>query len=380
MPTRIVDGGGPQVSALGLAIGLILAGLIAGCSQKPEAPEGPGTRSPIEGAVFSTFDEFNDSVAARVTERITGKKDQMPDFRVVAVTAGAYVVGTLLRHDQFIPVTASACLPPQGDLELSSIPAPTMFPSYSISQSVAVNVGLDDAVFEGLGQAGFGLKQDKSISLSVAEATIELWSDLGLKAALSSASCRGALEAGKTYRLVRGRVRGTRSFSFGLNRTGQANLGLAKVGNFEAKIGGDGSTIRVTDAGPVAFVLVLSDVTVPAGGEKTVKVAAPSAAMATSAGGLVYIQQDATDGSSSGAKVKQLLQRKNLPVASAVEKVSTDKMPRTAEVRYFHPEDEPRAAAAAAELRQEYPSTKVVFFRIPAPKGQLEVWLPRRAL
>jgi hypothetical protein len=158
-----------------------------------------------------------------------------------------------------------------------------------------------------------------------------------------------------------------------------ADLALKSIASFKAEVGGGGSIISVSDPGPAAFVIVLSDVAVPANSAEAVKVSAPSAAPAASAEGLVYIQEDEQDNAGAGAKATQLLRDKNLRVASGVEKVSTDKMPSTPEVRYFHAADEAKAAQAGNELCKEYPDVKVVPFRVPAPKGSLRCgWQEKR--
>ena len=64
-------------------------------------------------------------------------------------------------------------------------------------------------------------------------------------------------------------------------------------------------------------------------------------------------------------------------VASSVEKIDSLKMPIVAQVRYFNEADKPLAETALAQLQKQFPNAKLVRIALPAPTGQLEVWLPR---
>lgn len=359
--------------------------LLAGCpdSNKPPQPGGAASSSPsipsAKADLFSSFDGFNEALAKRVSDRITGTDKPMEDFRVVPVTGAAYPVGTLLRRSPLIPVTASACLPPHDDPEVMSSPAPTLFPTYTMTRKVAANIGLDEAVFEGIAKAGLSAAQDSNVNLSISETTLNLWTDTGLNAVLSAKSCRQALQPGTTYRLVRGLVKGKREFVFGLNRTGQADVKLSHIANFQAEVSGGGSAMKVSDPQPEVFVMVVSDVAVPSIITERLKVAAPSAAPAPGSGNKVFVQQDSADNPVNGNKIVQSLQAQGLDVASVVERIPTSKMPSSAQVRYFRAEDEAKAEQVLKVLKAQYPEARLVALRLPAPEGQLEVWLPRKS-
>jgi hypothetical protein len=51
-----------------------------------------------------------------------------------------------------------------------------------------------------------------------------------------------------------------------------------------------------------------------------------------------------------------------------------------AQVRYFRTADEDKAKKALGVLKGRYPNAKLVAFNLPAPAGQLEVWLPKAHL
>ena len=352
--------------------------LLFGCGgeNKPqESKGGPAQVPATQAEVFSSFDNFNEALAKRVTERITGKP--MPDFLVVAVPGGAYPIGTLLRQSPMIPVSAAACQPPDGSKEVLSTSAPTLFPAYSMTRKVAAGIGLDDSVFEGIAKAGVKASQDSAIRLSISETVLDVWSDLGLVGALSTDSCRKALKPKTTYLLVRGLVKGKREFVVDLSRTGSANVDVMKVGNLQLEVGGGGSTMKVSDAKPEVFVMIVSEATLPSTKTEEVKIAAPSTPAASSGGSTIYVQQDSADDPATGRKIVGLLQAQKLNVIQLVERIPSSKMPKLPQVRYFHATDEAKAEDVLSIVKQQYPQALLVAIRLPTPEGHLEVWLPR---
>lgn len=368
--------GSPTVMILVLLISVLE---FFGCKKDAQQPSNsaraPSSVSPENANLFSSFDSFNEALAKRVTDRITGKP--IPDFLVLALQGGAYPVGTLLRQNQFIPVAASACQPLENDKEVISTSAPTLFPTYSMTRKVAGSIGLDESVFNGLAQVGLSAVQDSSVNLSISETALDVWTDSGVRAGLSSDSCRKVLEPSITYRLIRGLVKGKREFVFGLNRAAKAGVTVSKIANFNAEVSGDGSTMKISDTKPETFVIVVSEVTVPPTKTEQIKLTAPSTPPTPTSGGKVYVQQDSSDNPANGKKIVELLKEQKLNVASLVEKIPTSKMPSSTQVRYFRAEDESKAEEVLRTLKKEYPEAKLVALRVPAPAGQLEVWLPR---
>lgn len=354
------------------AVPLLSVLLLYGCPDRNTPVPAPAPVPKVD--VFSSFDDFNDALAKRVTQRITS--DPIPDFLVVAVQGGSYPVGTLLRQSQMIPVSAAACQPPSGDREVMSTSAPTLFPSYSLNRKVAGSMGLGEAVFQGMATAGFSAAQDSTVNLSIGDTTLDVWSDTGMMTVLESDACRKALKSG--YRLVRGLVRGRREFSFGVSRTANANATVKNIANFQIDLSGGGSVVKVADAKAEEFVMVLSEVMLPASPAADIALTTPTVAAPTQSRHQIYVQQDSADSPALGKRFVQLLSDLKFDVSPLVERVPTSRMPSSPQVRYFHAEDESKAAQVLSTLKQDYPGAVLTPLRVPAPAGQLEVWLPRK--
>ena len=78
-----------------------------------------------------------------------------------------------------------------------------------------------------------------------------------------------------------------------------------------------------------------------------------------------------------GTKIQDLLSDQLFAVVPQVEKIESSKMPTIAQVRYFNKDDEAVADKAVAALRQVYTNASKLYVGLKAPKGQLEIWLPR---
>ena len=96
------------------------------------------------------------------------------------------------------------------------------------------------------------------------------------------------------------------------------------------------------------------------------------------ASGKVYVQRDRMDASGRGATIVASLKAANFDVASAIEPVDTGRMPRVPQVRYFNDQDKARAEAALQKLKSQFPNATLSRVSLPAPVGQLEIWLPRK--
>ena len=89
------------------------------------------------------------------------------------------------------------------------------------------------------------------------------------------------------------------------------------------------------------------------------------------------MQRDKADHSGRADKILEALAEQRFNVVYTVEAIDGDKVPKTAQVRYFSPGDEAAADKALALLKQLYPDAAKLYVGLKAPKGQLEVWLPR---
>ena len=354
--------------ALRWSVVAVIASCLQGCSHSGNTPAQPAPPA----QVFDSLDGFYQELARRVTEQMGG---QTQDFSVIP-TPGAWNVGTVLRQAPMVPVSFGACRPPDKDPEVQPTDAPTLFPSYSVSRNVGASIGLDDSVLNGVASIDAGASQNTVIGLSISHTALMLWSDNGLKAMLESPTCRAALVPGTTYRLVRGLILGTRNFRFGVTQAAHAGAKVAHVANFDVQLSGDGSQITVSDEKDEGFLAVISEFTASASGT-VAAVSKPQAPQAGSTTGSIYIQQSAADPSQNAQAIAQSLQAAQLPTASGIEKIPEDKMPRTAEVRYFNSADEGKARETLETVRRSYPKAKLVALPLPAPAGQIEVWLPK---
>jgi hypothetical protein len=192
-------------------------------------------------------------------------------------------------------------------------------------------------------------------------------------------------------RLVRGAVIGKMTFIVQVDNPASVKAQLSKIGGLIVNDNPQGSTVSIADDQSEPIVELLSEfatgksaVTSPTT-PKRVEAVPP---VSSPVGNLeqphsqahMFIQEDAADSLEDGAKVVQLL-RTGWPAAnveSAVQRIPSQKMPDVAQVRYFDAADEALADRCIAILKQAYPDARAVRIGLPSPKGQLEVWLPRK--
>jgi hypothetical protein len=93
----------------------------------------------------------------------------------------------------------------------------------------------------------------------------------------------------------------------------------------------------------------------------------------------IYLQQDASLPPGAGAKVAAALQAAwpKAKVETKVERVQSQKMPSTAQIRFFNAADVELANKCQNFLKAANVGANVVRVGLPAPSHQLEVWLPR---
>lgn len=377
-PTSIAKASFPEgivILERAFLIGVVLS--VASCTpcNPPPAPS-PGVPSPgvPSPGVFKSFDAFNQALIDRIdgqirSEEKTKQRIFMKDFQIIAVTSAGYPVGTLLRRSPIIPVSASACQ--FDETELISADAPTLFPSYELEQSVAVNLGFS---YTGLASLAAGIDNTSTIKLAIADAKIWVVSDQGLQRALSTESCRSALQPNTIYRLVRGIVEGKRAFTLGGNFKGQGEAKVDVGGNAQIVQNGGPGMVKVEDAGPVTFAMIIADVVLPATVLEPVKTQNPSN---TEQARETLIVQASEDNVQTSKLALTLLSQSRVDTTQPkVLYVARAKLPKSAEVRFFDANDRKSAEEIASALRKGFPTIEVRFINSLSHREHFEIWLP----
>jgi hypothetical protein len=390
-------------AAAGLTL-LIVSVLMLTACPRPEPDQIPRrvASAPASTAdIYLSFDKLQADLKKRAREKI----GDAPDYSIV-VSDVSYPIGTLLRMNQFIP--KSSCNIAAGKTPVTA-DAPSMFPGYRLSKSVALSLGLDSAVLSKVAELGAALKDDDVLSYQVNNTKVSVIFDDGLKELLATPECLQAIGDQK-LRMVRGHITGKRDFTLSSALAANFKAGVTQVGKVEIS-GSNGTGITMKDTEATAFLLVMTDVESSAQSPGVIKTSAtkiwtvkpsdaslpapvtqPSATLPPSKvlpapppppppqsvdASLIYVQQDKADKTNTQALLKEL--RKTFKVAGSVEKLDSAKMPSRAQVRYFSEKDRAKAEAVAEQLKtQGYASAAPVYIGIASPPGQLEVWLPKK--
>jgi hypothetical protein len=389
--------------AAGLTL-LIVSVLMLTACPRPEPDQIPRrvASAPASTAdIYLSFDKLQADLKKRAREKI----GDAPDYSIV-VSDVSYPIGTLLRMNQFIP--KSTCNIAAGKTPVAA-DAPSVFPGYRLSKSVALSLGLDSAVLSKVAELGAALKDDDVLSYQVNNTKVSVIFDDGLKELLATPECLQAIGDQK-LRMVRGHITGKRDFTLSSALAANFKAGVTQVGKVEIS-GSNGTGITMKDTEPTAFLLVMTDVEPSEQASGVIKTSAtkiwtakpidvllptpvtqPGATLPPSKtlpapppppppqsvdASLIYVQQDKADKTNTQALLKEL--RKTFKVAGSVEKLDSAKMPSRAQVRYFSEKDRAKAEAVAEQLKtQGYASAAPVYIGIASPPGQLEVWLPKK--
>jgi hypothetical protein len=339
--------------------------ILIGCSWPVISP--PGTE--IAPAI-ATVDQFMDDLA----KRAAGKFGQEDNFKVV-VTQADYPVGTLMQAGRTIPINYTSCVPANVAGMNTFAPAvnvPSLFPQYTISKNLAIDIGLDNEAIEKLINFGVDVKNTSKVAFSVKAPKVQMLADSDLKSLLGRADCKASIPSTPVW-LIRGYILGQRTFLLQGAKSGQVKAGIEKIGKFDVAIGGD-AALNVTDDAQVGFLQIISQVMASPGNTTTPVVSAP---VASQVSGKVYVQRDRLDNSGKGDVVVALLKAASFNVASAIEAVETRRMPRLPQIRYFNDGDKARAEEALISLKNQFPNATLSRVSLPAPTGQIEIWLPR---
>ena len=330
----------------------------------------PKTDPPQASVTVSSFDEFNKDLAKRVTDVLV--PGGAPDFQVV-VTPATDPIGTLYRKGRSVPFDDMSCAPPADPAARSM---PNAFPSYALDAKIAGEAGLDPALFQGVANVGATLGAASSFSFSVLNAQVKTLTDAVIERVLAGAGCVGALRGEMV--IVRGYVVGQRQFSTKSSRSAGANTTVTTVGKFDVSAD-SGGVLTITDTAPQQFLQILSVVTPPPASARsgTPRVAAVTLPTAVSGIGRVYVQQPRIDEPAKGRQIVGLLRDGGFNVEQQIERTDNAQTPDKPQVRYFNEADKQNAMKVLDTLKQKYPDAVLVPLKIPAPIGQVEVWLPR---
>jgi hypothetical protein len=369
---------------IGLVAVIVVLAAITAAWHFTHRPENPLVTTDGNGDQLSTqnvgdFDQFQQDLANRVLKQFAGGSD----FSVIVATT-AYPLGTLLRATGSVPADLEDCVP-------APLPKPFdaqhLFPSYTMSSDTALAANLGSGALQGLDSAGVNLKQSQNIQYTIADAQIQIMDDKSVEHVTRQGDCGKYISGHPGMRLIRGTVLGKMTFTVKVDNPATVKAQLAKIGGFSINDNPGSSTLSIADNESEPIVQLLSEFgtsqnaslspTTP----KPVEAPAPSRSPASvDVRAHMYVQEDATDTPEAGTRVVQLL-RKGWPTAnveSQVQKIPTQKMPNVAQVRYFNASDEAFANRCLLILKQAYPNARAVRSGLSSPKGQLEVWLPRK--
>ena len=369
---------------LGLVAVIVVLIAIIAAWHFAHRPKNPLVTTDGNGDQLSTqnvggFDQFQQDLANRVLKQFGGGSD----FSVIVATT-TYPLGTLLRATGSVPADLEDCVP-------APLPKPFdaqhLFPSYTMSSDTALAANLGSGALQGLDSAGVNLKQSQDIQYTIADTQIQIMDDKSVEHVTGQGDCGKFISGHPGMRLIRGTVLGKMTFTVKVDNPATVKAQLTKIGGFSINDNPGSSTLSIADNESQPIVQLLSEFgtsqnaslspTTP----KPVEAPAPSRSPASvDVRAHMYVQEDATDTPQAGTRVVQLL-RKGWPTAhieSQVQKIPTQTMPDVAQVRYFNASDEAFANRCLEILKQAYPNARAVRSGLSSPKGQLEVWLPRK--
>jgi hypothetical protein len=365
----------------GAAAVAVLAGIVViwHLAHKPVNPLVNGGAQNV-----SNFDQFQQDLATRVLEKL-GDGTTGSDLSVIVATA-AYPLGTLLRPSGSVPADLEDCVPAPPPTPFS---AQRLFPAYTMSSDTAVAANIGSRALDGLNSAGVSLSHSSKVQYTIADTQIQIMDDKSVERVTGQGNCGKYIAAHPGMRLVRGAVIGKMTFIVQVENPASVKAQLTKIGGLSVNDNPQGSTISIADDQSEPIVELLSEFGKSAATLPTTPKPVQAMRPATSTAGNVdqshpqahmYVQEDVADTPEDGAKVIQLL-RTGWPAAnveSAVQRIPSQKMPDVAQVRYFDAADEALADRCIGILKQAYPDARAVRIGLPSPKGQLEVWLPRK--
>jgi hypothetical protein len=358
----------------------------------------------LDPAVFGSMDRLLADIQTRASRNL----GQSEDFQITP-TGADYPIGTLLRARTTIPIDYEACKP-KSDPPAARVP--NLFPRYQLSRGVALDFALDPELLKKLASLDVKVNDSDTIEFTVKGAKLQTVSDTDLRRAFARPECAALLRSQETW-LVRGYVRGQRTFLLKNVDTKQVQGGLAHFFNFKVDAGPGTRSVDLSDTEETAFLQIVSAV-VPGPGREVALASpaappasapppapqppidlarmtpeeldrwlrenppAPAAGRATRevvsfVSGKVQRAEDLNPTLQNFDKLQQAL------VGGLQMRLVADALlPKTAEIRYFHDADLRTASELLGVLRRTQPAARLVRVRLDAPRDQYEVWMPRR--
>lgn len=376
---------GNKSKGLARIAAVAFCGGLAGCSDS-SPPAAPAETNNVPSAEtgeadLDSLEALNSVLVKRVSDVVMERGGASPGtFVVTPFPVGTWEIGTVLQQYRSNEITHTVCSPLPDDGEMRGTSEAASFPAYSLSRQTNIEGGLDEAYFGGLLSVGGHLNFTSGIQFSVADASLELWSDAEVTQALASTSCLSVLTPGTTYRIVRGIVSGRREFGFELSEAGRGIVtAQAAAPDLQVSVGKRRWEVAVSDVRRAGLFAVVSEFTVPGapGGAPSsslpVLLVKPDAAVAEGVRGKVNMQRDSGDSSDDAIGVGRKLRAVGYDVASGIEEIPSDRMASGPQVRYFRPEDVSEADGVWQILRARCPGARLVTLRIPSLPGEIEV-------
>jgi hypothetical protein len=367
------------VGTIAVVVVLVLVIIIWDVTHRPTGPITDPTQN------ISDFDQFQKDLAARVLNLFGGGSD----FSAVVATT-AYPIGTLLRASGSVPANLEDCVPKALPKPFS---AQRLFPSYTLSTDTALAANLGGEAIQGLDSAGVNLRQIQSVRYEIADTQVQIMDDKSVAQVTGEGSCGTYISAHPGIRLIRGAVIGKMTFTIKVDNPASVKAQLAKIGSFTINDDPRSSLLSIADQQDEPIVELLSEFAAGSGAASPLTTPPPverpvpapveqqQQQQQQKSNAHIFVQMDANDNASSGAKLVQLL-RTEWPTAnveSQAERIPTQKMPALTQVRYFNASDVAIANRCASILKPVYGDVQVVRVGLPSPKGQLEVWLSKKA-
>lgn len=323
----------------------------------------------------NSFDEFQDSLASRVVEKLGASSSNLTG--VVAIAA--YPVGTLLGSAGSVPANLDDCVPQN---QPKAYNAGRLFPSYTLSTGTALAANIGSHAIEGLDSAGVSLKQSSMVKYKIDDAQIQMLDDKSVEQLTGGGACGSYIMKHPGTRLIRGFVIGRVTFTVEVDNPASVKAKLSRLADFTISDNPGSSTVSVSDQQSEPIVELLSEIGNAITASQSVKpsiVMGPTVEPGAKIQTHIYIQQDIADNPASGTAAVQTI-RNGWPTAnveSKVQRIPTDKMPSTGQIRYFNAADIDIATKCQRILQPSYPNMRVVRIGLASPAKQLEVWLPK---